>query len=78
MVRMASVCQRAKTLCRLVKPLHGYGRFSIFKDSGDVVWRANMRHRAKFGANRSNRRRDMAIFPFFNMAADRCLGFLNV
>ena len=28
------------------------------------VWRANMRHQAKFSADRSNRCRDMAVFHF--------------
>jgi len=37
-----------------------------------------MRQRIKFGGDRSNRWRDMAVFRFFKMAAVRNLGFLNV
>jgi len=33
-------------------------------------------HRDKFDGDRSNRRRDMAIFRFFKMAAVRHLGFI--
>jgi len=35
-----------------------------------------MRHHAKFGARRSNRCGDMAIFRFLKMAAVRHLGFV--
>ena len=37
----------------------------------------NMRHRAKFHADRSNYCGDMAVFRFFKMAAVRHLGFLK-
>ena len=35
-----------------------------------------LRHRAKFGRNRSNSCRDMTIFRFFKMAVVRHLGFV--
>ena len=38
--------------------------------------RANLRHLAKFRADRSNRCGDMTIYLFFNMAAIRHLGFV--
>jgi len=38
--------------------------------------RAELRRRAKFGQNQSNRVRDMAIFRFSKMAAVRHLGFV--
>ena len=40
-----------------------------------TVKMVNMRHRAKFRDDRSNRCGDMAIFRFFKMAAVRHLGF---
>ena len=40
------------------------------------VSRANMRHQAKFSADRSNVCGDMANFRFFKMAAVRHLGFV--
>jgi len=36
---------------------------------------AELRRHAKFGRNRSKRRRDMAIFRFFKMAAAAILDF---
>ena len=39
--------------------------------------RVEMRRRAKFGQNRSNRGGDMAIFRFFQMAAAAILDFQN-
>ena len=42
------------------------------------VWRANMRHQAKFRADRSNRCGDLALFRFFKMAVVRHLGFVDV
>jgi len=41
-----------------------------------MVLRANVRHRSKFYADRSNRCRDMAIFRFFKVAAVRHIGFV--
>jgi len=41
-----------------------------------TVKKAELRHRAKFLADRSNRCGDMAIFLFFKMAAVRHLGFV--
>ena len=38
--------------------------------------RVELRRRVKFDRNRSNRCGDMAIFPFFEMAAVRHLGFV--
>jgi len=38
---------------------------------------AELRRRAKFGRNRSNCGRDMAIFRFFKMAAAAILDFSN-
>ena len=43
-----------------------------------MVQRVNMRHRAEFRADRSNRWRDMAVFYIFKMVAVRHLGFSNV
>jgi len=43
-----------------------------------TVLRSNMGHRAKFGADQSYCRRDIANFRFFKMVAVRHLGFLNV
>ena len=40
------------------------------------VWRANMRHQAKFSADRLNVCGDMANFRFFKMVAVRHLGFV--
>ena len=40
--------------------------------------RAELRRRAKFGRNRSNCGRDMAIFRFFKMAAAAILDFQNL
>jgi len=42
-----------------------------------IIWlkRVEMRGRAKFGPNRSNRSQDMAIFRFFKMAAAAILNF---
>ena len=40
--------------------------------------RAELRRHAKFGRNRSNRVRDMAIFRFFKMAAAVILDFQNL
>jgi len=37
--------------------------------------RVELRHRAKFRRNRSNRGRDMAIFRFFKMAAAAIFDF---
>ena len=37
-----------------------------------------LRHRAKFRRNRSNRGRDLAIFRFFKMAAAAILNFQNM
>ena len=39
---------------------------------------AELRRRAKFGRNRSNCGRDMAIFRFFKMAAAAILDFLKL
>jgi len=39
--------------------------------------RAELRRLAKFGQNRSNRGRDMAIFRFFKMPAATILDFSN-
>ena len=70
-----------------------YGDFLIFQDGGrrhlgffkfqifnsHRLKRVELRRCAKFGRNRSNRDRDMAIFRFLNMAAaailDFCLNF---
>jgi len=41
------------------------------------IGKANMRHRAKFRADRSNVCGDMAGFRFFKMAAVRHLGFVS-
>jgi len=43
-----------------------------------LIRMANMHHRAKFRANRSNRSGDMAIFQFFKMTTIRHLEFLKV
>jgi len=63
--------------------------FSIFKDGGrrhleflkfkttvGRLRRAELHRHAKFGRNRSNRGRDMAILDFSKMAAVRHLGFV--
>jgi len=42
-----------------------------------TVKRVELRNRAKFCRNRSNRGRDMVIFRFFNMAAAAILDFYN-
>ena len=77
---------------RSVKPFRWYGRFSIFQHGGcrhlgfckfqiltvGTVKRVELRLYAKFCRNRSNRGWDMAIFPFFKMAAVRLLGFSKV
>jgi len=42
----------------------------------DTVGTVKMHDRAKFRADRANRRRDMAIFRFFMMAVVRHLGFV--
>ena len=39
--------------------------------------RAELRHRAKFGQNRTNRCRDMVIFRFSKVAAAAILDFSN-
>jgi len=41
-----------------------------------MVKRVKLRQRAKFRGDRSNRRRDMAIFDFSKMATVRHLGFV--
>jgi len=75
---------------RSVKLFRRYGRFSIFQaaailDFGNFKFltagtlkRVELRLRAKFCRNRSNRGWDMAICQFFEMAALRHLGFSNV
>ena len=64
-------------------------QFSILRDGGRRhlgvfkfltvrrLKRAELRRRAKFGQNWSNRVRDMAIFRFFQMAAAAILDFSN-
>jgi len=42
------------------------------------IWRANVRHRAKFCADRPNHHADIAIFRFSEMAAICHYGFLKV
>ena len=42
-----------------------------------MVRRVKLRQRAKFRGDSSNRRRDMAIFRLFNMAAAAILDFSN-
>jgi len=42
-----------------------------------MVRRVKLRQRAKFRGDSSNRRRDMAIFRFFKMAAAAILDFSN-
>jgi len=42
-----------------------------------MVKRVKLRQRAKFRGDRSNRRRNMAIFRFFNMAVAAVLDFSN-
>jgi len=69
---------------QLVKPMCRYNHFSILQNvsrplslifkkfkisTASMVWRASMHHRAKFCADRSNHYRNMAVFPFFKMAA---------
>jgi len=72
-----------------VKPRPKYGAFSISLDGGrrrrgfanykfltvGRLKRVEMRRRAKYGRNRSDRGRDMAIFRFFKMAAAAILNF---
>ena len=43
-----------------------------------AVQRASLRHHAKFRVDRSNRWSDIAICRFFNMAAVRHVGFLEI
>ena len=43
-----------------------------------MVRSVKLRQRAKFRGDSSNRRRDMAIFRFFNMAAAAILDFSNI
>jgi len=43
-----------------------------------MVKMVKLRQRAKFCGNRFNRRRDMAIFRFFKMAAAAILDFSNL
>ena len=45
--------------------------------TSDLVSRPNMRHRAKFREDQSNRSRDMADFRFSKMAAAAILDFGN-
>ena len=66
-----------------------YGDISIFQDGGRrrlgffkfqifnsrAAQEAELRRRAKFGRNRSNRGRDMVILRFFKIAAAAILDF---
>ena len=75
-----------------IEPFRRYGRFSIFQDGGRRhlgFWKfhifngwdaqkGRMRLHADFCRNRSNRIWDMAILPFFKMAAVRHLRFSKV
>ena len=88
-VRNASPCQ---IWSKSVKTRRRYGDFSIFQDGGRRhlgfffkfqlltvrrLKRVELCRRAKFGQNRSNRSRDMAIFRFLKMAAAAILDFSN-
>ena len=76
-------------LTKWVKLWPRYVDFSIFQDGGrrhlgflkfKTVGRlksAELRRRTKFGRNRSNRGRNMAIFRFLKMAATAILDFSN-
>jgi len=82
----ASPCQ---ILCKSFKALWRYGRFRLFKMVAvrhlgfykleilivHTLCRANVRHRAKFCADRLRRCGDTAVFDFFKMAAFRHFGF---
>jgi len=46
--------------------------------TASTVQRVNMRHRAKFRADRSIRRRDMTIFRYFKTEVVCHIGFLKV
>ena len=85
--RTESLCQ---IWSKSVKPRPRYGDFSIFSRwrpppswifsdtkflTVERLKRAELRRSAKFGRNRSNRGRDMAIFRLFKMAAASILDF---
>ena len=59
----------------------GEGRKGVFQMfeilTASVLCSANMGHHSKFCADWSNCCRDMAVFRFFKIAADRHLGFIK-
>jgi len=58
------------------KPVKSAATGADFRN--ELVKRVKLRQHAKFRGDRSNRRRDMAIFRFFKMAAAVILDFSNL
>ena len=66
---------KMNTRHRTHKPVKNATTGADFRNG--MVKRVKLRQRAKFRGDRSNRRRDMAIFLFFKMAATAILDFSN-